>query len=62
MLFIMEEQQKPNSKWKTYLETLPTDLSSLPLMYNKQEIELLEGSEIKQRVGVRYVQRKADYT
>ena len=45
----MEERLNPDSEFKTWLEVLPKDYSTFPLMYKPNEIKYLEGSQIFKR-------------
>ena len=43
-LFLMEERRNPDSMWKHSLSVMPTDWSSFPPLYTKEEYIELDGS------------------
>ena len=52
MLYILEERQNPNSKWKNYIELLPKDWKNFPILYSEEDMKFLTGSQI-QRWAIR---------
>ena len=61
-LLLLEEQRKPDSKWKDYMALLPTDFSMFPLKYTEEEIKLLEGSGMHRNIHTYYKDLKNTYT
>jgi len=43
-VYLLEEQQKPDSFWRPYIDTLPTDFSSFPAFFTPEEISMCAGS------------------
>ena len=46
-LFVMEELKNPDSKWRDYFALLPPNFSNMPTNYNDEELEMLNGNDIK---------------
>jgi histone-lysine N-methyltransferase SETD3 len=43
---LIEEEQKPDSHWRPYLDVLPKDFSNHPIFYSNEEIMMCKGSMI----------------
>ena len=42
--FIMQERQNSQSFWKSYLDTLPKDLSHIPIYFDEHKLSFLKGT------------------
>ena len=42
----MEQGKESESKWKEYLEILPTDVSNFPLFYENETLDWFKGGEL----------------
>jgi histone-lysine N-methyltransferase SETD3 len=49
--YLLEEQQKIDSFWRPYIDTLPVDFSNFLAFYTPEEISMCEGSQIGARVS-----------
>ena len=45
-LYLLEESRNSESKWKNYLEILPTDVSNFPIFYDEDLLTWFKGGEI----------------
>jgi hypothetical protein len=50
-LFWLLQTTDPNSKWKHYLDVLPSSYDFMPVMWAQEEIEFLNGQEEKAETG-----------
>ena len=60
-LFILKEYLKENSKYKLFLEFLPEDLSSSPLFFSKENLELIKGSFVSEKIKIWEIQLLDEY-
>ena len=42
--FLLLEKNNKISKWKNYLESLPSSYSNFPIFFKEEELEILQGS------------------
>jgi hypothetical protein len=49
-LFLMLEKANPNSKWKHYLNSLPSIIKSHPLYFSEEALAILEGTPLHDEV------------
>eukprot|EP01094_Clydonella_sp_ATCC50884_P020862 TRINITY_DN4435_c0_g1_i1.p1 TRINITY_DN4435_c0_g1~~TRINITY_DN4435_c0_g1_i1.p1 ORF type:complete len:519 (+),score=172.02 TRINITY_DN4435_c0_g1_i1:111-1667(+) len=59
-LFLLYEDQQRDSFWRTYLDLLPSSIST-PLFYSDEELEVFEGSVLTDFVAARKAQADAAY-
>ncbi|EGR29686.1 SET domain protein [Ichthyophthirius multifiliis] len=45
-IYILSEKKNPNSFWKPYLDILPCEFTTFPILYTEEEIQWLKGSLI----------------
>ena len=45
-LYLMEQGNESESRWKEYLEILPTDLSNFPIFYENETLDWFKGGEL----------------
>ena len=45
-LYLIEQGKESESKWKEYLEILPTDVSNFPLFYENETLDWFKGGEL----------------
>ena len=57
----MEERRNPNSKWRSYIELLPSDWSSFPVFYSDEDMQMLRGSDIVREILLAKEQLSASY-
>ncbi len=45
-LFLLSERENPASKYKAFIDALPSNFTTFPYFYNDYEMELLQGSSL----------------
>ena len=50
IVYMMFEMEKDDAFFKPYYDTLPADFKNFPIFWEKEELEWLEGSVLRQQV------------
>ena len=59
--FILQEQRKPDSFWKPYLNILPQSYSNFPIFFSDDDLEILAGSPFLDQINEKRADIMEDY-
>jgi hypothetical protein len=59
--YILEEKEKPDCKFRKYIDLLPDNFDEFPIFYSDQEVSYLEGSPLITYIGLLRRAMKGDY-
>lgn len=60
-LFLAEQRYIEDSNYKSFIDSLPLDVSNFPVMFGEDEIELLIGSQMVKKIKERVKSWNNDY-
>jgi len=60
-LFIVEQKKMKTSNYKSFIDSLPLDVSNYPVMFGQEERELLKGSQMIGKIDDRVRSWQSDY-
>jgi histone-lysine N-methyltransferase SETD3 len=59
--FLLEEKQNPDSKFKDYIDTLPSSMKDFPIFFSDAEMHFLKGSPIVHQIKKRQKNIQKDF-